>query len=160
MTPYPPKKKAGKSEEAGIDVQNEKAAFLPLPELKPASPVTPKIPSPVAEEKILAVPPVEPTEKPVAVAEPVLEKQAVVPEEVSALKSEAVEIPEQKVAAKPEVPSKPSEKPVLEKAEVSPKQKNCPRSCGEKNSDGPSCRANGKTRCGGGAGIGEEGGCS
>ena len=126
MTPYPPKKKAGKPEEAGIDVQNEKVAFLPLPDLKPASLVTPKIPPPVAEEKILAVPPVEPTEKPVAVAEPVLEKKAVVPEEVPALKSEAVEIPEQKVAAKPEVPSKPSEKPVLEKAEVSPKQKTVP----------------------------------
>ncbi|MCH8312430.1 MAG: tetratricopeptide repeat protein [Nitrospinae bacterium] len=124
MTPYPPKKKAGKPEEVGIDVQNEKAAFLPLPDLKPASPVTPKIPPAVAEKKNLVVPPVEPTEKPVAAAAPVLEKQAVVPEEVPALKSEAVEILDNEIAVKPEAPSKPSEKLVLEKAQVSPKVSN------------------------------------
>ena len=133
MTPYPPKKKAGKPEEVGIDVQNEKAAFLPLPDLKPASPVTPKIPPPVAEKKNLAVPPVEPTEKPVAAAEPVLEKQAVVPEEVPALKSEAVEITTQKVAAKPESPAKPPVEQVLEKAQVSPKQKTVPAVAEKKN---------------------------
>ena len=80
IPPYPSKKKAGKPEAAINEIPNEKAASLPSPDLKPASPVTPKIPPVVVEKKIVTAPPVEPTEKPVAEAKTVLEKKAVVPE--------------------------------------------------------------------------------
>jgi len=121
IPPYPPKKKVGKPEETVIEHPNEKAVSLPLPDLKPASLVIPKVPPVVLEKKIIAVPPVEPAKKSIAKAKPVFEKEAVFPEKAPARAPSKVEVSEQKVATKPEIQAKLPLEPVLEKAQVSPK---------------------------------------
>jgi tetratricopeptide (TPR) repeat protein len=119
----PPKKKSTKPEKLANDVPKEKGVVLSSPDLKPASPVVPKIPPVATEKKILAVPPVQPTETPLTEATPDLGKKAVVPEETPALKPSEMEIPDHEIATRPEPPAKPSGEPVVEKAKVSSEQK-------------------------------------